>query len=71
VTWSLGGELWFVHFDAERNCYVPKLEGTMTRVRGDEVRVNGRWQLVGYPAFTSEAEALAFCSANPKVMPER
>jgi len=68
---ALHDELWVIHFDAERNCYHPKLEGIVRGVRGDEVRVNGRWQLVAYPAFSSREEAEAYCKSHPRVMPER
>jgi hypothetical protein len=65
----LGSELWTLRYDNEVPRYVPKLEGRVEGVRGDEYLVAGRWRSFGYPHFGSEAEPQAWCKAHPPNMP--
>lgn len=66
---SLGSPLWLLFNSAKTDAYVAKCLGTVERVKGDSVFVGGRWQVLGYPHFTSEAEANAWIADHPRQIP--
>jgi hypothetical protein len=61
----LGSELWQLFYDRDGDCYVPKNAGTVGRVAGSRAFAGGRWHELGYPYFTSKAEADAFVTEHP------
>jgi hypothetical protein len=56
-------------YNAETNRFVPKYVGKVEGVRGNEVRVGGRWRVLGSPWWTNEEEARKACDGRGAVMP--